>query len=113
MGESRDLAIETLQLMSAGKSAEQALEAVLAQDDARELRQIGAVDWHGQSAAWSGSGCTPWFGHITEKHVAVQGNMLVSAETIEAMAKAFLESQALGLAERLLLALEAGQAGRR
>ena len=54
--------------------------------------------------------CTPWFGQIVEPHFAVQGNMLIGAATIEAMAEAFRRSASLDLAERLLLALEAGEA---
>ena len=104
------LAIKALQLMEDGKSAQQALEAALATDDAKDLRQIGVVDARGRAAAWSGPSCTPWFGHIVEADFAVQGNMLVNAATIAAMAHAFLSHPDLPLAERLLLALEAGQA---
>lgn len=103
------LAIKALDLMETGLSAQEALDRVLAKDDAKELRQIGVVDRHGRSAAWSGASCTPWFGHITDRDFAVQGNMLVGAATIDAMADAFRRSQSLDLAERLLLALEAGQ----
>lgn len=104
------LAIAALDLMQAGRSAPDALNAVLANDDAKDLRQIGIVDAAGRAAAWSGKSCTRWFGHIVEEHFAVQGNMLIGAETIAAMAKAFRDSVAQDLAERLLLALEAGQA---
>src|SRR5579875_3571691 len=74
------------------------------------LRQIGVVDAAGRSVAWTGGGCTPWHGHITERDVAIQGNMLVGEATLSAMAEAFRRSESLDLAERLLLALEAGQA---
>ncbi len=104
------LAIEALERMEQGVSGPEALEQVLANDDAAELRQIGVVDAHGRSASWSGEGCTPWFGHITEANFAVQGNMLVGEATLTAMADAFERSDAQDLAERLLLALEAGNA---
>ena len=74
------------------------------------MRQIGVIDAQGRSAAWSGKNCTDWFGQIVEPHFAVQGNMLVSAPTIEEMAKAFRASEGLDLAERLMLAMEAGEA---
>ena len=64
----------------------------------------------GHSAAWSGSDCTDWYGHIVDVHYAIQGNMLVSVLTLQEMARSFRESVALDLAERLLLALEAGDA---
>jgi uncharacterized Ntn-hydrolase superfamily protein len=82
----------------------------MAGDAGRDVRQIGVVDAQGRSAAWSGNACTPWFGQIVEPHFAVQGNMLVGAATLEAMAAVFRKSEPLDLVERLLLALEAGEA---
>jgi uncharacterized Ntn-hydrolase superfamily protein len=104
------LAIEALRLIESGKTADAALSEALSADPGKDLRQIGVVDAQGRSAAWSGPGCTAWFGHVAEEHFAVQGNMLVGPATIDAMAEAFRRSQPLELAERLLLALEAGQA---
>lgn len=102
------LAIDALQLMERGAPGPEALEQVLAADDGANLRQIGVVDAQGHSASWSGDGCTSWYGHITEENFAVQGNMLVGEATLTAMAEAFRDSASLDLAERLLLALEAG-----
>jgi uncharacterized Ntn-hydrolase superfamily protein len=96
--------------LAGGADAPRALETILAGDDARDVRQIGLVDARGQSASWSGEGCTPWFGHRIGPGYAVQGNMLTGPEVIEAMEGAFLGSDASELAERLILALEAGQA---
>ncbi len=102
------LAIEALGLMEQGTTGPEALKTVLAADEAKNLRQIGVVDSDGRSASWSGDDCTPWYGHITEDDFAVQGNMLVGEATLTAMAEAFRDSASLDLAERLLLALEAG-----
>ena len=104
------LALEALDLMHAGQAGADALNAVLSRDDGRDLRQIGVVDAHGRAASWSGKSCTDWFGHVVGDHFAVQGNMLVGEATITAMAAAFRGSEPLDLAERLLLAMEAGQA---
>ena len=104
------LAIDALGLMAQGKPAPEALDAVLAGDDKKELRQIGIVDAAGRSAAFTGGDCTPWCGHILGDGVAIQGNMLVGAATLDAMAASFRGSAALDLAERLVRALEAGQA---
>lgn len=103
------LALRALDLMQAGQSAPAALEAVLQDDPARDLRQIGVVDAAGRAAAWSGAQCTTWFGHIVDRHFAVQGNMLTGEATITAMAQAFRASEDRDLPQRLLLALEAGQ----
>jgi uncharacterized Ntn-hydrolase superfamily protein len=103
------LAFDALNLMEQGKSAPEALKIVMAADEGREVRQIGVIDAQGRSAAWSGKNCTDWFGQIVEPHFAVQGNMLVSAPTIADMASVFRSSEGLDLAERLMLAMEAGE----
>lgn len=103
------LGIDGLKLLADGLSAEQTLDKLMAADPGRDVRQIGIVDCHGGSAAWSGSECTAWFGHVTGPDFAVQGNMLVGETTIRAMVDAFLASEALDLPERLIIVLEAGQ----
>jgi uncharacterized Ntn-hydrolase superfamily protein len=104
------LAIDALSCMREGMSAPEALDTVIAEDEGRDVRQIGVIDAQGRSAAWSGRACTHWFGQIVEPDFAAQGNMLVSAPTISNMAEAFRSSESLDLAERLMLALEAGEA---
>lgn len=104
------LGIDGLTLLAEGLSAQQTLDKLMALDPGREVRQIGIVDVEGGSAAWSGSACTDWFGHITGPHFAVQGNMLVGEATLQAMADAFVRTAALALPERLVAVLEAGQA---
>ncbi len=104
------LGIDGIKLMTDGLGAPAALERLLTEDPGRNIRQVGFVDKDGQSAAWSGPECTPWFGDITGPDFSVQGNMLVGEETIRAMAEAFARAAALDLPERLLVVLEAGQA---
>lgn len=104
------LALEALDAMAQGMPAPDSLHAALARDDARDYRQIGLVDAEGRAAAWSGPACTGWFGQVLGHGFAVQGNMLVSEATVSAMTQAFVASADQPLAERLLRALEAGQA---
>jgi uncharacterized Ntn-hydrolase superfamily protein len=104
------LAIEALRLMRSGVAGPEALDRVIAADPGRDVRQIGLVDAAGRAAAHTGVACTDWCGQIVQTDMAVQGNMLVGAATLERMAEAFVGSAALDLDERLLLALEAGQA---
>jgi uncharacterized Ntn-hydrolase superfamily protein len=66
------------------------------------------VDAHGNAAAYTGKGCFAWAGHIVGEGFACQGNILVSQETVQAMARTFEESQG-ELSDRLVAALEAGQ----
>lgn len=104
------LGIDGIRLLAEGMSAKQTLDELMADDPGRDVRQLGIVDRDGASASWSGTACTPWFGHITGPNYAVQGNMLIGEATIQAMATAFERAEALDLPERLLVALETGQA---
>ncbi len=97
-----------LRLLEAGASADEALARLLADDDGRDHRQIGIVDRQGRAAAFTGSACHSWAGHRTGKGFACQGNILVGAGVVDAMAEAFVHSTG-ELAERLVAALGAGQ----
>ncbi|HTE65242.1 MAG TPA: DUF1028 domain-containing protein [Candidatus Binatia bacterium] len=105
------LAIDGLGLMEKGASAQEALDRVLAGDPGRSVRQLGMVDSHGGSASFSGDDCTTWYGEVIGPNYAAQGNMLIRGKTVTAMAESFAASPQLDLAERLVVALEAGQAG--
>ncbi len=104
------LGVDGLDLLERGYSAEVALQKLLDADPDPESRQIIAVDKEGSSAAHTGSETDPWKGHRTGDGYAVAGNMLVGEETITAMAEAFGASADEPLSERLLRALESGQA---
>ncbi len=104
------LGIDGLKLLAQGQGAKAALDRLLSADPGRDVRQVGLVDRKGDSAAWSGPECVPWFGHITGPNFAAQGNMLVGEQTVRAMAEAFRRTEGMDLPERLVAALEAGQA---
>lgn len=104
------LALDALTLLAKGATAQSALDQVLAGDDARGLRQVGLVDDAGRAAAWTGGDCTSWCGHRTGPDYAVQGNMLMGEAVVAGMEAAFLDAGDSGLEERLMRALEAGQA---
>ena len=97
-----------LDLLAQGMYPDSVIQRLLADDPQREQRQVGIVDTSGRSAAFTGSECLPWAGHFVGRHFAVQGNILVSEETVQAMARAFHETDDM-LGERLMRALEAGQ----
>ena len=104
------LAIDILALIEAGATAKSALSSALQSDADRDQRQLGVVDSSGQAASWTGQGCTQWAGEILVPGAAIQGNMLVSAETLEAMKQVFLSTANADLQERLMKSLEAGDA---
>ena len=100
---------EGLVLLREGLSAEEVVERLTAADEGRDQRQLGIVDNQGRSASFTGKECLDWAGGRTGPCYAAQGNILVSAETVDAIAETFEASQG-PLVERLLGSLDAGQA---
>ena len=95
-------------ILAKGYPAEAVGRAMLQLDPERTIRQFGIVDARGRSFSYTGADCFDYAGGITGKNFAVQGNILVSEDTIKAMAETFQKSSG-SLARRLLAALEAGQ----
>jgi uncharacterized Ntn-hydrolase superfamily protein len=92
-----------------GLGAEETVERLTAADDGRAERQLGIVDGQGRSATFTGEECNEWAGGRAGAAFAAQGNILVSAATVDALAETF-EASSGSLAERLLESLAAGQA---
>ena len=99
-----------LALLKSGRSAEEVVEQLTAGDDDREQRQLGVVDAAGRGATFTGNGCHAWAGGRVGDGYAAQGNILVSAATVDALAETFETTTSLPLAERLLRCLAAAQA---
>lgn len=124
-----DYGVKGLELMANGATASEALEILLRADPNREQRQVGMVDAQGNAATWTGTECFAWaggrvgqqdgaaaevgpddggIGTVVAGHgYTAQGNILVSEETVQAMAEAF-ETTSGELADRLMAALIAG-----
>ena len=98
-----------LALMRDGRSAQEAVDALVAADDGRAQRQVGIVDARGGGASFTGDECHDWAGGRTGAAYAAQGNILVSAETVDALAETFEASAGEPLADRLLACLAAAQ----
>jgi uncharacterized Ntn-hydrolase superfamily protein len=98
-----------LALLREGLAAEQVVDRLTSADDGREHRQLGVVDGEGRSASFTGKECLEWAGGRTGACYAAQGNILVSSETVDAIADTF-EATSGALAERLLDCLDAAQA---
>jgi uncharacterized Ntn-hydrolase superfamily protein len=98
-----------LNLLRDGLSAEEVVERLTSADEGRDQRQLGVVDREGRSASFTGAECLEWAGGRTGPCYAAQGNILVSAQTVDAIAETF-ESSKGTLAERLLDCLDAAQA---
>src|ERR687885_713264 len=100
---------EILDLLARGLEPAKAIRRALADDERRETRQLGVVDAQGRAAAFTGSECNEWAGHVTGPGYAAQGNILAGERVVTEMARAFEETGG-ALAERLVAALEAAQA---
>jgi uncharacterized Ntn-hydrolase superfamily protein len=98
-----------LALLREGLSAQEVVDRLTAADEGRNHRQVGVVDGRGRAASFTGAECMDWAGGRTGECYAAQGNILVSAETVGAIAETF-ESAPGTLAERLLDCLDAAQA---
>jgi len=98
-----------LALLSEGREPREALDELLADDDAQAIRQVAFLDVHGATAAHTGASCIPHAGDLSDTNVSAQGNMLRSADVWPAMRESF-DVTAGTLAERLLAALDAAEA---
>jgi uncharacterized Ntn-hydrolase superfamily protein len=98
-----------LALLREGLNAQEVVERLTAADEGRDHRQVGVVDGQGRGASFTGSECMDWAGGRTGNCYAAQGNILVSSETVDAIAETFERARGT-LAERLLDCLDAAQA---
>ena len=80
---------EGLKLLESGKTAKETLQLLIDKDSGRADRQLGIVDAKGNVAAFTGSKCNPWAGHIEGTNFTVQGNILAGESVIRKMAEAF------------------------
>jgi uncharacterized Ntn-hydrolase superfamily protein len=103
---------EGLDLMAKGVAPADALAQLLAPDQQRESRQVGLIDMQGRTAAHTGKQNGAWAGSRQGVNYTVQANIMVGPDVIEAVANTFEASAGTGmpLAERMILAMEAGQA---
>jgi len=115
-----------LELLARGATAPEAMRIVMRSDTRPSQRQVGMVDAHGNAASWTGDSTFDWAGGTTGgqavrrlagkgelivgRGYAAQANIMVSDATVRNMADTFERAKG-SLADRLLAALVAGQAG--
>ncbi len=100
---------EGLALLAKGKSAEEALQELVASDALSAKRQAGIIAPQGEPATFTGNGCMEWAGSRKGEHFTAQGNILAGPAVVDGMAEAFTKTEGT-LAERMLAALDAAQA---
>jgi uncharacterized Ntn-hydrolase superfamily protein len=101
-----------LDLLAKGVEPQAVLQQLLAEDRQRESRQVGVINMKGVGAAHTGKNNGNWAGSRQGPNYTVQANIMVGPEVVEAVAASFESTDGTGmaLAERMILAMEAGQA---
>ncbi len=103
-------AADALALLAQGEAPDVALAALIEADAGRATRQVHVLAADGRIAAHTGADCVGWCGHLDGPDVSVAGNMLAGEQVVRATRDAFLATPGLPLAERLMAAMEAGEA---
>lgn len=98
-----------IKMMGSGKSATESLKLLVDADEGRDYRQVAMLDANGNVAVYTGKKCIEYAAHFKGESFSVQANMMINEKVVPAMAKTFESHAGLPLAERVVLALEAGQ----
>lgn len=99
-----------LALLAEGHAPEAIIEILTSRDDGSSQRQLHLIDDTGRNAAFTGEKCIDWAGHLVDDNVSVAGNMLTGPSVIAETLRAYKETAGAPLAERLLAAMDAGEA---
>jgi len=99
-----------LALLEEGLPAAAVVRRLVEDDAGRGARQVHVLDIVGRNAAHTGADCIPWAGHVLRDGFAVAGNMLAGPAVVSDTADTFETTLSLSFAERLITALDAGQA---
>jgi uncharacterized Ntn-hydrolase superfamily protein len=105
----KSFGIRGLALLKNGLTAQQALDSLLATDEAKEVRQVAIIDTMGNIANFTGSKCIDFAGQLKGKTYSVQSNMMLTNKVNQAMATAYENNAKLPFAERILKSLDAAQ----
>jgi uncharacterized Ntn-hydrolase superfamily protein len=99
-----------LEAMARNTDPADIVRALIRADAGRDHRQVHLIDRAGRIAAHTGSACIDWCGHRAGAGYSLAGNMLAGPRVLTDTAEAFEASGALPFAERLIAAMDAGEA---
>jgi len=102
--------IDGVKLLREGSTPREVVDTLTAADDGRESRQLHVMDINGRIAAHTGRECVDWCGHIQGDGFSIAGNMLAGAAVLDDTAQAFIANATLPFAQRLIVAMKAGEA---
>ena len=99
-----------LDLLRSGVPAPDVVKRLIAPDEGREHRQLHVIDAAGRIGQHTGAACVDWCGATSGEGYSVAGNMLAGKDVIGLTARMYEENAQLDFADRLILALHAGDA---
>jgi len=102
--------IDGLKLLRQGRKPGEIIETLLAADAGHQSRQLHVMDAGGRIAAYTGPECIDWCGHIEGDRFSIAGNMLAGASVLDDTAKAYTANERLPFAQRLITAMQSGEA---
>jgi len=102
--------VDGMRLLAEGRSAREVVEFLTRLDAGAIKRQMHVVDAKGGTFAHTGAECVDWAGHVAGDGVSVAGNMLVGPQVVEETLRSYQKNASLPFGDRLILALDAGQA---
>lgn len=99
-----------LELLRDGLTPKEIISRLTGRDQGSPQRQLHLIDAAGRNDAFTGENCIDWAGHLVADGVSVAGNMLVGPQVIEATLSTYQQRGDLAFADRLLAAMDAGEA---
>ena len=102
--------IDGVRLLREGRKPRDIVDTLIAADAGYQSRQLHIMDASGCIAAHTGSECVDWCGHVEGKGFSIAGNMLAGAGVLDDTAKAYIGSETLPFAQRLIAAMRSGEA---
>ena len=98
-----------LKFMQSGLTSQQVMHDLLQTDAGREQRQVHVLPLHGEAVAHTGTSCIDWCGHVSGPNFSIAGNVLAGQQVLAEPARVFEATEGMPLAERLILAMQAGE----
>jgi uncharacterized Ntn-hydrolase superfamily protein len=102
--------IDGLKFLREARSPCDVIEMLKAADSGHASRQLHIMDARGQVAAYTGTDCVDWCGHIEGNGFSIAGNMLAGPRVLDDTAAAYIANDTLPFAQRLIAAMRAGEA---
>jgi uncharacterized Ntn-hydrolase superfamily protein len=98
-----------IKLMQSGMATQQVMQDLLKTDAGSDQRQVHLLPLQCEAVAHTGKACIDWCGHVSGQGFSIAGNMLAGPQVLAETARVFQATQGMPLAERLILAMQAGE----